>query len=291
MRLSTALSQAIVEEALPIGTKRMWKRGEMVKLGPGKWVRATAAGMKRAKKREGQEKFRSTIGKFKDDLAAGKYAPGMTFKDHVREGKAERAQAISRLDGLLGDLKSMAPSTAEVTGRPKELESILGKVTRKVEAAEKESQKTGRKIESKVKRPSDLGDVTGTRIIADTIGEVRDTVKKIKGRFKVTEEEDAITNPKGAYRSIHLSIVDDDGKEKEVQVRTRNQHTFAEWAHDVYKPLTPEQEKTAEKHFDEIEGYSKGMSDFFYAQDMGKNPPPPPRPDCPKGIVNVFGCL
>jgi len=276
-RLSEELSQAITEEALPIGTVRQWKSGEMIKTGPNKWRRNTAGARKQIKKRQETAKLKSTIGAFKDAIASGEAgSPGMTFKDHVREAKASIGVQSKRFDGLMGDLRSMAPKGATVLGRVKKMESVLGKIIRKPKT---------------YKSPADLQDVTGTRIIANSIGEVQDTVNKIKKRFKVVDEDDYISKPQGDYRSHHLIIEDDDGYQKEVQVRTRNQDTFANWSHDVYKPQTPDQEAAVRDNKDKVNAFSKGMSEFFYAQDMGKSPPPPPRPKCPPEIVKSLGCI
>jgi ppGpp synthetase/RelA/SpoT-type nucleotidyltranferase len=281
------LNRAITEAALPPGTRRQWKSGWHIKLKSGKWVRDTPEARRQAggsdvgstevkKKREYQAKLKSTISEFKDAVASGKIGePGMSFKDHVRVAKATMKKHNARKDALLGELRGMAGEKAQVMGRVKVMESVLGKMLRK----------------PKYKKADQLQDITGTRVIHDSIDEVKSTVAKLKKRFKVVDEDNYIDTPQGDYRSHHLIIEDDDGQQKEVQVRTRNQDVFANWAHDVYKPRTPEQAKAVEQHKDEIAKFSKGTSEFLFAKDSGKNPPPPPRPDCPPPVAKTFGCI
>jgi ppGpp synthetase/RelA/SpoT-type nucleotidyltranferase len=301
MRLSSVLRKAISEEvtphfldeeSFPIGTIRKWKKGAVVKVGenPIKWISDSPKARKLAKKKETQLKLDSTLQVFKKALGAGEVevtggkgksmvpfgTPGMSFRDYVRETNDQRKAHQKRLNGLMGELGEMAPEGGEVRGRIKTKESILGKMIRKPD---------------EYKRPSDLDDITGTQIIANSIKDVNEAISNVKKRYKVVEEEDLIKKPRGDYRSVHFVIEDDDGQRKELQVRTRNQDTFANWSHNVYKPFNKVQEKALRENKEEIKMFSKRMSDFFFADDMGKNPPPPPRPKCSKAISMSFGCI
>jgi len=310
MKLSNILREAIhmdslvnvldERKALPIGAKRTWKSGEKVKLAPRKWVSANEKNLKIAKKREKREGFKSTIQAFKKGIEDGEITvkkkkqlpdgsiqtketkvpfgvPGMKFKDHVREAKQKLKENNERLGSLMDELRDMAPAGGIVQGRAKEMESILGKLLRKPKL---------------YKRPSDLNDITGTRIIADTVDGAQSAVDKVKKRFKIIDEKDNLKNAReDGYRSNHLIIEDDDGNRKEVQIRTKNQNTFADWSHNVYKPRNPEEKRVVEQNVDDINKFSKDISEFFFAQDTGKNPPPPPRPKCPGAISGTLGCI
>jgi ppGpp synthetase/RelA/SpoT-type nucleotidyltranferase len=73
----------------------------------------------------------------------------------------------------------------------------------------------------------------------------------------------------------------------EVQVRTENQNTFADWCHDVYKPTNKKQAESR-KHPD-VKAYAHDMSEYFWALDQGLEPPP--KPPCVKVVSEAFGCL
>jgi len=267
------LSDELAEAAAwPIGTRRKWKIGYVIKVGPDKWV---PEGSAEAKKVKARSQLKSTIGKLRATIARGKIEPGMTFREHVRLAKQERAAQEKTLRPLLDKMAKLAPN-GEVFGRTKTIESILGKMARKP---------------GEYKKASDLTDVTGTRITHKSIGEVMKTADEIRKSFDVVEEEDAITKPKGDYRSIHFLIKDTDGKKKEIQVRTQNQNRFADWAHDHYKPASVDQDTQIKKNKDVIAAYSRAMSEFMYAQDRGDSPPPPDPPPCPEKVKEILGCL
>lgn len=276
MRLSRELAILLEAKAAKVGERRERKDGYVYEKQPDKtWIRVGETKLK--KKQDARKSFKEKIAAFKEGIAAGTAgSPMMAFRDHAREGRQKRAKAFKRVDGLVSDLKSLAPPGAKVTGRVKEMESIIGKLILKPK---------------EYKRPADLTDITGARIVAASIDDVYDAVKAISKRFEILENEDSIVKPKGAYRSVHLVIKDDDGEKKEVQVRTENQDTFANWSHDVYKPLKRKHKIALNKDKARIERFAKRMSNFFYAQDMGRNPPPPRRPNCPKVVEKAFGCI
>ncbi|PRY76055.1 GTP pyrophosphokinase [Yoonia maritima] len=112
---------------------------------------------------------------------------------------------------------------AEVTGRAKKPYSIW------------------RKMQEKEKSFSRLSDIYGFRIIVATeadcyrvLGAIHQRWRAVPGRFK-----DYISQPKSnGYRSIHTTVSGRDGKQVEVQVRTREMHEVAETgvaAHWSYK--------------------------------------------------------
>lgn len=212
------------------------------------------------------------IAKLESFVQAGKLAP-LTAEQHVELGKKVLAEHKKSFPEFKAKLENVAPPAARVLGRVKELDSLLGKLTRKPDL---------------YKKATDLGDTTGTRIVCNSIDEVKSTVAKIKLQFEVVEEEDFIDQPNRNYRSFHLNVRDSDGQVKEVQVRTENQNTWAEWGHNIYKPMTAAQERALQTNKDEINEYAEMISEYFYRQDLGQ---PADKPPCTIVVHESFGCL
>lgn len=272
-----------------IGKKRKWNDGQWhVKVSARRWV-AIAKGHRaedpKTRKRQRKEaaNLAGTVRALEKMVKSGGLAKGMSLEAHVRESGAVRKKHRSNLKAFKNRLALSAAHDKghEVKARLKEQESVLGKLIRKPKL---------------YKRPNDLQDVTGTRIIHDTVDQVKKTVENlvrdaVSQGMKVEENDDLISNPQGPakYRSIHMTIVDKDGLAKEVQIRTRNQDKFGDWAHDTYKPTKASQKKAIAKAGTEINRYAARMSDHFYAKDTGKKVGK--LPPCPPVVRINFGCL
>ncbi len=153
-------------------------------------------------------------------LAPSKYREIAALID---ERRADRERYIARIVEILQRKLQEEGIKAEVTGRPKHIYSIYKKMERKGLPFDK------------------IYDVRGVRIIVDTVkdcyaalGIVHSLWRPIPGEF-----DDFIATPKdNMYQSLHTSVVTDDGKTLEVQIRTQDMHRTAELgiaAHWRYK--------------------------------------------------------
>ena len=204
-------------------------------------------------------------------IAAGKVKGSVEAIE--RDGEEIIAKHAANLPVELRRMQELLPG-AVVEGRAKKLPSAMEKVVRKPH---------------NYQTVSDLKDLTGMRGVAPTVDGVYKAVAAIKSRYKVVEDDDAIAQPKeGHYRSYHLTIIGDDKMPKEIQVRTPGQHVYAEWSHNVYKPLTREQEHLSRTRGPDLDAFSKRVSDYYYASETGKSAGE--KPKCPPYIGKAFGC-
>lgn len=271
------------------GTRRVWGKYEFEKQRDGKWKKvgkARAGGAGAAPSAPAQKAAAPAEGGGKD---AKKTMPEVLAKlrpvaeklpqPPPLEKHVEIAQDIidkhkGSLKAKLDALKELSPPGADIKGRVKELESAVGKVARK----------------PKYGTAKGLQDVTGTRVITDSIDKVIDTVNKIKKKYEIVDEDDYISEAKDGYRSHHLIARDENGLEFEIQVRTENQNKWADWAHDIYKPVNEAQEQVIKDHAEEIDKYRLLSSAYFYSQDNPKVEKVD-KPKCPEVVKNSFGCL
>jgi len=266
------------KKAYPPGTQRTWGDSTYEKQKNGKWKRVGAGGKASSKpkapKKADTEKTSKTVklALEKDPKLSLPEPPSLD--EHVAIALDMVAKHQKTRDEKLAALKSMAPPNASVKGRVKDPESAVLKVARKPKYG------TAKKLQ----------DFTGTRVIVNTVDEVKDTVKKIKEKYEIVEEDDYVDTPRDGYRSHHLIAKDDQGLEFEIQIRTKNQNTWADWAHDVYKPVDAAQEDALEQYSDDINDYRLKMSAFYYNLDNPKVKGVP-RPKCPPVVANTFGCM
>lgn len=126
----------------------------------------------------------------------------------------------SKLQGILNELKL---SNATIMSRQKHFSSIY------------------KKIQSKGQSLANIYDLIAVRVLVDTIeqcyavlGKIHGIYKPMEGRFK-----DYIANPKpNGYQSLHTTIIAENNRPLEIQIRTFEMHKMAEFgvfAHWLYK--------------------------------------------------------
>jgi guanosine-3',5'-bis(diphosphate) 3'-pyrophosphohydrolase len=160
-----------------------------------------------------------------EDLAFATLHP-RRYEEIKRLVAARRADREAFINTTAEELKqhlSEAGVEAEVRGRVKHFYSIYNKMVRRN------------------KEFNEIYDLAGLRIVVDnvrdcygTLGVVHSVWKPIPGRFK-----DYIAMPKfNMYQSLHTTVMSNEGKLLEIQIRTREMDTIAEFgiaAHWMYK--------------------------------------------------------
>lgn len=169
------------------------------------------------------------IGRFKWELEdlAFKYLEPDAYRQVqslVAEKRADREARIARVAEMLQQrLQALGIRAKDVSGRPKHLYSIYGKMQRQQ------------------KEFHEIYDIAALRIIVETndacyraLAVVHDAFRPIPGRFK-----DYIGLPKpNRYQSLHTVVIGPTGRPLEVQIRTLEMHHIAEYgiaAHWKYK--------------------------------------------------------
>ncbi|MBS6418718.1 MAG: bifunctional (p)ppGpp synthetase/guanosine-3',5'-bis(diphosphate) 3'-pyrophosphohydrolase [Olsenella uli] len=142
----------------------------------------------------------------------------------VQESRAQREQNTDEAIKTLGDeLARVGITSFQIHGRPKHLWSIYQKMTRK-----------GKKF-------TDIYDLIAIRVLTESVGDCYSTLGAVHtvwhplpGRFK-----DYIAMPKpNGYQSLHTTVIGFDARPIEIQIRTFEMHSQAEYgiaAHWLYK--------------------------------------------------------
>ena len=142
----------------------------------------------------------------------------------VQESRAQREQNTDEAIKTLGDeLARVGITGFQIHGRPKHLWSIYQKMTRK-----------GKKF-------TDIYDLIAIRVLTESVGDCYSTLGAVHtvwhplpGRFK-----DYIAMPKpNGYQSLHTTVIGFDARPIEIQIRTFEMHSQAEYgiaAHWLYK--------------------------------------------------------
>ena len=141
----------------------------------------------------------------------------------LEEKRGAREQRVQAAVAALEALLQGAGIAATVSGRPKHIASIAGKMSAK-----------------------DLGfervfDQRALRVVVERVAQCYEVLALAHQRWRPLEGEydDYIAKPKAnGYQSLHTVVEDDDGKPLEIQIRTRAMHEQAELgvaAHWRYK--------------------------------------------------------
>jgi len=144
----------------------------------------------------------------------------------LEDKRVERQALITRLVEQLQQALAGAGIAAQVSGRPKHIYSIWNKMRHKQLDFEQ------------------LFDLRALRIIVDTEVACYAALALVHALWTpLTEEfDDYIARPKpNGYRSLHTVVQDAQGRSFEIQIRTHDMHTFAEYglaAHWRYKEGT-----------------------------------------------------
>lgn len=160
-----------------------------------------------------------------EDLAF-RYIDPVIYKEiaeNLADRRADREREMEMITNNLGVLLKDAGIEANISGRPKHINSIYRKMTRK-------------------DVPFDMVyDIRGVRILVPDITSCYTSLGVIHTHWRPipNEFDDYIAAPKdNFYQSLHTAVVFDDGKTLELQIRTREMDQNAEYgiaAHWRYK--------------------------------------------------------
>ena len=140
------------------------------------------------------------------------------------------AEVFERSRGVIGDIEKAISGLFEKHG-----------IKATVKSRQKKPWSVFRKMETKALSFEQLSDIFGFRVVVATVedcyralGAIHTTWSMVPGRFK-----DYISTPKqNDYRSIHTTIVGPSNQRVELQIRTKEMNTVAEYgvaAHSIYK--------------------------------------------------------
>lgn len=146
-----------------------------------------------------------------------------TIATFLAERRADREKRIHETIARLKEQLEKSNIAAHVSGRAKHIYSIFLKMR-------------GKDIDLK-----NIYDFSAVRIIVPHLDDCYTALSITHGLWEHIKEEfdDYISNPKpNGYRSIHTAVIGPDGKNLEIQIRTRQMHDEAEHgiaAHWIYK--------------------------------------------------------
>jgi len=172
-----------------------------------------------------------------EDLAF-RYVNPEKYKEianNLSEKRFDRESGMNEIIEHLTEIISQSGIKPEISGRPKHIYSIYRKMVRKGVAFDQ------------------VHDIRGVRIIVSdipsaysTLGVIHTHWRPIPGQF-----DDYIAVPKdNFYQSLHTSVLYDDGKTLEIQIRTPEMHQNAELgiaAHWRYKEGAPRDDSFEKK--------------------------------------------
>lgn len=173
----------------------------------------------------------------------------------VEAKKAERDQYVQHMIADISELLTKEKIPFRIFGRSKHLYSIY------------------HKMQERQKRFDEILDLLAIRIVTETelncyeiLGYIHATYKPIPGRLK-----DYIAVPKtNMYQSLHTTIIGDEGKIFEVQIRTEEMDEIAERgiaAHWHYKEGSRYDSKTEQKEIEERLSWLRDFAEYSDESD------------------------
>ena len=175
-----------------------------------------------------------------EDLALQQLEPEAykSISERLKAKRGQREEYALRVQGILEGELDAAGVRAEVTGRAKHIYSIHKKTAR---------------YNAENKTIDDIYDLFALRVLVDDVnacysalGVVHNLWHPLPGQF-----DDYIANPKdNLYQSIHTTVLGEGGNPIEVQVRTHDMHSVAEYgvaAHWLYKEASATDAQFEEK--------------------------------------------
>ena len=135
----------------------------------------------------------------------------------------------------------------------KNLEKILQELHIKgeIQSRQKHFSSIYKKIKNKHVTLDSIYDLIAMRVLVDTVDDCYSVLGKVHSIYKPFDfrVKDYIANPKAnGYQSLHTTIIAENGRPLEIQIRTFEMHKFAEYgiaAHWIYK------EKRGQNKFDQ----------------------------------------
>ena len=132
----------------------------------------------------------------------------------LKDRRADREAYLHAAAGILRDKLNEAGITAEVAGRPKHIYSIWRKMQRK-----------GLTFE-------EMYDILALRVLVDDVAGCYTALGIVHGLWRhiAKEFDDYIAAPKdNFYRSLHTAVMGPDARPLEIQIRTHEMHSHAEF--------------------------------------------------------------
>lgn len=132
------------------------------------------------------------------------------------------------------------------------LQNILDELNLKdatIMARQKHFSSIYKKIKSKAVPLAKIYDLIAMRVIVNTVEECYAVLGKIHGIYKPMEGrfKDYISNPKpNGYQSLHTTIITENSRPMEIQIRTYEMHRNSEFGVDVAHWIYKEKRKTTE---------------------------------------------